>query len=183
MCTSYQYSHIKGSKEWLLGISEAASLSRTFLIPLRYPIIPSDTFLGGWCIWEMTALCMSETQMLRRGQGSSRYETGDNPSRSGRCECLHVNQLSVALWRSQAGYRPAGNFLEDDANAPTRNECELQWTVCCKLVGGRGAEEKKILDLNWTIIMSLEEWLHQPRLGGIPSCFILSSFAEQSSNC
>lgn len=133
ICTFYN-SHTKESKDWLLGIGEAASLSRTSLIPRRYPIIPSDTFLGGWCIWEMTALRMSETQNALVGDRAcpdTRQEATDSPN--GTCGRLLVNHLNVVLWSCSAGYTPC------KSPKPWMNiYCSLlylkwrTWCSCCK---------------------------------------------------
>lgn len=92
------------------------SVKNILLILQRYAIIPSDTSLGGggggaWCVWEMTALCGSESQML--GTGTRLVQTGDGrqpaPSPDGRCECLRVNQPRLMQQSSRAGYTLNGN--------------------------------------------------------------------------
>ena len=190
MCT-FNNSHTKESKDWLLRIGEAASLSRTSLIPRRYPIIPSDTFLGGWCIWEMTALCMSETQNALVGDRAcpdTSQETTDSPN--GTCGRLLVNHLSVALWSCSAGYTPC-------KSPQTLNEYILQWVACCILNGGRGAAVAKIVRNPWMeptcvacamITCTVNTFFWFDRMGAsaqsrrnIAPC-ILCSFAEHSSN-
>lgn len=76
--------HLPKKKRWYVvtGVTSGNKWSgqsvKNILILLRFAIIPSDTFLWGWSIWEMTALCVSETQILA-WWALSRSQTGDGP--------------------------------------------------------------------------------------------------------
>lgn len=69
---------------------------RNILILLRFAIIPSDTFLWGWSIWKMTALCVSEAQILV-WWALSRTQTVAACSPIWWCERLDVTQLSLCF--------------------------------------------------------------------------------------
>lgn len=147
---------------------------KNILILQRFALIPSDTFLWGWSIWEMTALCMTEAQILV-WWALSGTETGDSLLFQFKVWAIPVTQLSLCF--KFARQVTLGKVIPQNMNI--LQLCDNKGRVCGYAGIKPGCWARTLLSStvnNW----DLTEWVLQPGREGFP--LVLSFVRIPTSN-